>query len=911
MLYRWGNTAGDLVDAFSRGARISSNSYGGCGFSSTIQSTINAVTEQGMIVLAAAGNGNNGNSCPRTGPGPYNDYMYPASYDNVISVGGVTGAGCFTNTYRVNGPAFDPPQYHTNNDKVDILAQSFNVVSGIIDQNGGTPLATGTSVSCPQVAGIVALMLSVDPCLTHDDVLSILQSTGSEPDQDCPQTMWHPIYPSSGYTPKIVDAEQALLALGTTAPLSTIVSVSQTWGDRLISGVVEVNTGVILTVTGDLQFGTHGEVRVHHGGTLILDGAELSACDLNWKGIKVEGVSSSVNQSLAGKLVLQNNTVIRDALTAISMHPSYLGWPAYSQHWGGLIEASNSTIYNCNRAVEFMKYGVNFNIDRSTFNNCTFQNITGSAITIWENNGVTFEDCEFYDIESRGIYALNSAINVTGGCSFRSVTTGIQLASSYPNVFSSKIGTYGSDPNLFCVDQIGVDILGGSILNATEIVNNEFLGPGNYGVKIDNSTAYRIEANSFKRLTYACHLSSSGSQLVQRVRDNNFLQNDLAVYSTGNNLGLEIVDNCFTANEIYDVINVNSIVKPIQGSFNNAASNCYETIHSYPEFFQLFSNQVRYYLPLGGSHNVCLELDNYSGPYPSLILDRSATSHSAFNCPVIPDFPVESPCNIEVAEKKLFSTTPVSRYSAPKTNFNGGLIAGRLASFNASRDSYERLITPLSDFAQSQLTKNQAIDYIETTDFENDLQATRAAIGFAIYTDNVALANVLMDQLDVLDESDIEELQDLEFVVSNLSNPDLTDRVLDEGALSFYGELLPIQSRTYSTSLYEWATNTQLLRDYPSGYDDLADSGRQTSSTQHNEIHGVNIDGLLKSTASNEGLFSYAITDLVGRPLLSVKQANGLTRSDVGFLNKGVYIVVSTSLNCKECFPTSQVLVVQ
>jgi len=139
----------------------------------------------GVIVVCGAGNGLNGNHCGSDGHG----YVYPASYDHAISVSSVacsfpigythpTYGQIEWNDVHENGVG-NPASTHTHNDKVDIVAPGYAVPGGITINNGYTK-AWGTSFASPQVAGVCALILSVNPALTPNEVRDILLSTADD-----------------------------------------------------------------------------------------------------------------------------------------------------------------------------------------------------------------------------------------------------------------------------------------------------------------------------------------------------------------------------------------------------------------------------------------------------------------------------------------------------------------------------------------------------------------------------------------------------------------------------------------------------------------------------------------------------------------------------------------------------------
>lgn len=175
-----GTTSGDIADgiqwAINNGADVLSNSWSyplaPCDFTNIdIENAIqNAVTNgrngRGSVVVFSSGN---------TG-GCVN---YPARNNNVISVGAVDNRGNLFN-YSARGPELDlvAPSGQTNylgnirtTDRMGIAGR----VAGNYEPSFG-----GTSASCPVVSGVAALVLSVNPNLTQQEVRNILTSTATD-----------------------------------------------------------------------------------------------------------------------------------------------------------------------------------------------------------------------------------------------------------------------------------------------------------------------------------------------------------------------------------------------------------------------------------------------------------------------------------------------------------------------------------------------------------------------------------------------------------------------------------------------------------------------------------------------------------------------------------------------------------
>lgn len=163
--------------AYQHGADVINLSLGGSGYSQSMQDAVNNAHAAGSLVVAAMGN------C-RTYDPPYcpvaNPTEYPAAYDNVMAV-------------AATGPSDGYAYYSQYGPHCDIAAPG-GAMSYLQDPNGiYSTLPTywvdlndygyllnydylqGTSMASPYVAGLAALVWSVDPTLTPDRVQGIIQ----------------------------------------------------------------------------------------------------------------------------------------------------------------------------------------------------------------------------------------------------------------------------------------------------------------------------------------------------------------------------------------------------------------------------------------------------------------------------------------------------------------------------------------------------------------------------------------------------------------------------------------------------------------------------------------------------------------------------------------------------------------
>lgn len=153
--------------------------YRSCFYSATEEALYREIRDvNNVVVVFGAGNGIS--HCDSL-----TAYLYPSSYESVIcvtSVGHSTDYGTILPTYgkhlwkdcHESTIGFPSSAYH-HNDKVDICAPGYRVESPSLNNSYTT--AWGTSFSAPMVAGVCALVASVNPCLTAAEIQDIVISS--------------------------------------------------------------------------------------------------------------------------------------------------------------------------------------------------------------------------------------------------------------------------------------------------------------------------------------------------------------------------------------------------------------------------------------------------------------------------------------------------------------------------------------------------------------------------------------------------------------------------------------------------------------------------------------------------------------------------------------------------------------
>jgi gliding motility-associated-like protein len=155
------NPYGGVEYAIAAKSNVVSMSWGGGAYSQTGQLLFDYGHSQGIVFVAAAGNSSS--SAPH----------YPSAYNHVIAVAAST-TGDLKSGFSNYGTW------------VDITAPGSNIYSCIGNADNTYGMLSGTSMACPMVAGLCALMLSNSPSLTPDALESCLKLSADNIDAKNP-----------------------------------------------------------------------------------------------------------------------------------------------------------------------------------------------------------------------------------------------------------------------------------------------------------------------------------------------------------------------------------------------------------------------------------------------------------------------------------------------------------------------------------------------------------------------------------------------------------------------------------------------------------------------------------------------------------------------------------------------------
>lgn len=218
------------------------NSWGGGGASQAMLDTIVLGARQGVLFVAAAGNGGTdgiGDNNDRTGyyPAGYST-VAGAGYEAVIAVAAITSAGA-RSTFSNYGET-----------TVDIGAPGSGIVSTVV--GGGYANYSGTSMATPHVVGALALLASLAPSLTAAELRAALL------DSAAPTSSLAGVTVTGGRLDIPAMLAQAGVSADTTSPTASFSPADGATGVAVTSNIVITFSEAVRLASGTIAIATAG-----------------------------------------------------------------------------------------------------------------------------------------------------------------------------------------------------------------------------------------------------------------------------------------------------------------------------------------------------------------------------------------------------------------------------------------------------------------------------------------------------------------------------------------------------------------------------------------------------------------------------------------------------------------------------
>ncbi|MFU8844991.1 MAG: SprB repeat-containing protein, partial [Bacteroidales bacterium] len=414
------------------------------------------------------------------------------------------------------------------------------------------------------------------------------------------------------------------------------------WNKSFANGL-RVKAGKNVTMIDcNLQFGKFAKVIVEPGGTLTLDGTTFKhfvQCGDMWQGVEVWGnkLRSQYfenNEYFQGKIVLKDNAVIENAITAVR-----LGKPGTSSFNGGIILANDAVFRNNAKSVHFLEYNNYYPNDNnkpadniSYFKYCDFE-ITQEylgGVTFYKHadlarvKGIKFIACDFsttppgagVDPYNHAIGSYSSGFSATAvctqptipcreydKCTFTGFYAGVYATNNAQNNNTFYINRAEFNNNAYGI--LATDVNNAAVLFSefhigfndpeSDPCDGEGKGASGYGIHMTGCTGFAIEENYFSKATGAptgnytgilCKDSETFHDVIYR---NIFNGLSYGNFAEGNNRdsdddlrGLEYQCNTNTANYRDFIVTsdnplINARIRGYQGSMSREAGNTFST----------------------------------------------------------------------------------------------------------------------------------------------------------------------------------------------------------------------------------------------------------------------------------------------------------------------------------------------
>ncbi len=571
-----------------------------------------------------------------------NNSIYLENISGVLLVGyGLPNGGYKPYCADVRAVDRPCPLYITevSDSKVEFVVPSDDAYT-LKGRNQCSPAYGGSSLGAAYLAGIVALMIDENPCLSPAEIERILYRTSVDVDnrECCHQDRF---VEGKGLVNAYRAVEMASVFDPTLPDLIVEDGDIETIEDEeKFFNLIDVHPGGQLNIFNSRvsidgnRSGPYndGRITVQRGAKLIVRNSTLttsrsSSCEFErWGGIRVHGnidreqpnmfnedgeleVNTPLDLNDAGVVMLLDETVIENAVNAVAATVPGLPYQDQVDRWGGLVIADRAIFRNNFRAAEFLRYPRQFSgntfKNKSVFNECVFittdeEDTRSLGITAWDTDGVTVTKSTFKNLGRESIVTIDGSFIIEDGNNFINEREEedhrhIMSMATYPYSGEMTIGSKdegvsrnkfysGTESDVF----IYASTSAGS--GGVHIQNNDFYGNRRlfaikYAVEIDGPSAYMIQGNFIEGANPFLFNNTGTDQFIRSntVNCNTINNNRGAMSFRGNNSGCQFRENVFSglgsAGSIFSApaISIDGVVDASQGNASRPANNRFET----------------------------------------------------------------------------------------------------------------------------------------------------------------------------------------------------------------------------------------------------------------------------------------------------------------------------------------------
>lgn len=453
-----------------------------------------------------------------------------------------------------------------------------------------------------------------------------------------------------------------------------------------------IPSGVTLTISATLYMAPGRKIIVKKGGKLVLTptGKITSACNQLWAGIEVEGEDISQGPSNQGYIVLQNGSVIENAICGIKTVLA----SSISTGSGGIIQATGANFVNNRTSVKLMKYTKELTM--TNFTNCSFKTmeyLTDGTIPsefLWldfQGNvpNLSIKGCSFEKTSQAfcaiGIKAYRSRFSLMDNGlthnTFLNLQRGVYATGDNTTSLSIENCTFTNNMSGIYLSAILAPRIKNNTLDVALVAGLYYDNYGQviaypvpysyttYGIYLDASSGYLVEGNNLSCTQYApgnsfsadpvgIYIRNSGPTANQIFKNHFFsLNSGISAYGinrNGQNEGLDLKCNSFS-NCITDIgvyrgsmpLTANIGIRHDQGIYNTtdpalSAGNVFSALSFQPHLHDIDNANC---MPIRYNNHSTFSIPNNLRMIPLPALSPSVEIHenslsnynSATSCP--------------------------------------------------------------------------------------------------------------------------------------------------------------------------------------------------------------------------------------------------------------------------------------